>query len=139
MEPDLSRSVTAALLLTETGIVDSQVLVDSLAREIVEPEYLSSPNEALAVGIRKGRREERGEGMLVRGTRVVRIDRNETGAGWIVQLETGWEGKEKGEQGDVDSVLAEVVVNAAGLAASSLLEGVVPDTERISMWPAKGA
>ena len=140
MEPDLSRTVTAALLLTETGIVDSQVLVDSLAREIEEPDYLSNSDlETLAVGVRKGRREERGEGNLVRGTRVVRIDRNEKGSGWIVQLETKWEGKEEGEQGDVESVLAEVVINAAGLMASSLLEGVVPETERIPIWLTKGA
>lgn len=139
MEPDLSDNVVAALLVTETGIVDSQTLVDSLAREIEEPEYLfTSNNEEVAVGVSMGRREESGEGVLVRGTRVVRIDREKKGKGWVVQLETGWEGKEEGEQGEVESVLAEVVVNAAGLAETSLLENVVPERERVQTWPTKG-
>ena len=139
MEPDLSRNVVAALLVTETGIVDSQTLVNSLVREIEEPEYLhTSNNEHLAVGVRKGRREDRGEGVLVRGTRVVRIDRADDGEGWVVQLETGWDGREDGERGDVESVRVDVVVNAAGLAAASLMEDIVPENERMKMWLAKG-
>lgn len=140
MEPDLSSDVKAALLVTETGIVDSQALVDSLAREIEEADYLPSKDGAQhAVGSRGLRPEDRrGDGVLVLGTRIVRIDREEKGTGWIVQMETGWEGREEGEKGEVESVRCEVVVNAAGLGATMLQEGVVPENERIKMYPVKG-
>jgi len=85
-----------------------------------------------------GRVKERGEGVIVPGTRVVRIDREEKGKGWVVQLETGWEGKEEGEKGEVEAVRADVVVNTAGLAAASLLEGIVPESEQVKMYPLKG-
>jgi 2-hydroxyglutarate dehydrogenase len=45
LEPDLSRDVKGALLVTETGIIDSQALVDSLALEIEDPDYLTSKKE----------------------------------------------------------------------------------------------
>jgi L-2-hydroxyglutarate oxidase LhgO len=138
MEPDLSNDVKGALLVTETGIVDSQGLVDSLAREIEEEEYLTiSKAEKKGVGL-SGGNMPRGEGVVVLGTRVVRVDREERGDGWVVQLETGWEGLGEGQKGDVESVRADVVVNAAGLGAASLLEGVVPEKERVQMWPVKG-
>ncbi|KAK4688612.1 F-box and WD-40 domain protein CDC4, partial [Tremellales sp. Uapishka_1] len=134
LEPDLGGDVRAALLVTETGIVDSQGLVDSLEREIEEADF--------AVSIRRGDandiEEERGEGVVVMGTRVVRVDRAEDGKGWIVQIETGWEGKRDGEKGDVESVHAAVLVDAAGIGAATLLEDVVPAGERTNMWLAKG-
>jgi L-2-hydroxyglutarate oxidase LhgO len=139
----LSHDVKGALLVTETGIIDSQALVDSLALEIEDPDYLVSKKaESSAVGIgSKGRREEsRGEGVLVLGTRVVRIDRDmddKGGEGWVVQMETGWEGEE-GTKGQVESVRCGVVVNAAGLGAASLLEGVVPSEEQVEMHLMKG-
>ncbi|WVR08536.1 hypothetical protein IAU60_005591 [Kwoniella sp. DSM 27419] len=128
LEPDLSSSVCGALLIPSTGIVDSQGLVDSLAREIEEPDYASQGAE----------QPTRGEGVIVLGTRVVRIDKDGKGPGWVVQLETGWEGLPDGEKGDVESVRAEVVVNAAGLGAVSLLEGVVREEDMVQMWPVKG-
>jgi 2-hydroxyglutarate dehydrogenase len=137
MEPDLSRDTVAALLLTETGVVDYQALVDTLTREIEESDYLFK-REDVAVGVRKGRREQRGHGVVMLGTRVVRVDRDTKGKGWVVQLENGWEGKGEGERGELESVRAEVVVNAAGLGATSLLEGVVPDSDRVQMRPSKG-
>lgn len=137
MEPDLSRDTVAALLLTETGVVDYQALVDTLTREIEESDYLFK-REDVAVGVRKGRREQRGYGVVMLGTRVVRVDRDTKGKGWVVQLENGWEGKGEGERGELESVRAEVVVNAAGLGATSLLEGVVPDSDRVQMRPSKG-
>lgn len=145
MEPDLGPNVVGALLITETGIFDSQGLVDSLAREIEEDDYLET-NSAQHVGVgltgKGGKRREgdngRGEGVIVLGTRVVRIDREENGSGWIVQLESGWEGLEPGQQGEVESVKADVVVNAAGLGSTALLEGIVPDSELVKMWPVKG-
>lgn len=142
LEPDLSRDVRGALLVTETGIVDSQGLVDSLEREIEEEEYLSSSNgEYFGVGVRGGRSRKgagRGEGVIVKGTRVARIDRETEGNGWVIQLESGWENLEEGQKGDVESVRSDVVVNAAGLGAVSLMEGLVPDNERVQMWPVKG-
>ncbi|XAO22258.1 hypothetical protein I312_101027 [Cryptococcus bacillisporus CA1280] len=106
LEPDLSPKVCGALLIPSTGIVDSQGLVDSLEREVEDPDYNPSAS-----------REDRGEGVIVLGTRVVRIDREESGSGWVVQMETGWEGLGEGEKGEVESVRADVVVNAAGLGS----------------------
>ena len=137
MEPDLSPDIVGALLVTSTGIVDSQGLVDSLSREVQEEEYLG--DSGVGVGFKQGKRTaERGEGVIVPGTRVVRIDREEKGNGWVVQLETGWEGKEEGEKGEVEAVRADVVVNTAGLAAASLMEGIVPEKDQVKMYPLKG-
>ena len=138
MEPNLGRNVIAALLLTETGIVDPRALSESLAREIADPEYLSNTLVGTGVGTTKGMRDVRGHGVIARGTRAVRIDPDETGKGWVAQLETGWEGKAEGEKGEVESVHADVVVNAAGMGAASLLEGVVPEQDRVEVWPMKG-
>ncbi|WRT70696.1 uncharacterized protein IL334_007694 [Kwoniella shivajii] len=125
LEPDLSTSVCGGLLIPSTGIVDSQGLVDSLSREIEESEYTPSGND-----------ENRGEGVIVLGTRVVRIDKDPKG-GWVFQLETNWEGLDKGQKGDVESVKADVLVNAAGLGAVSLTEGVVGE-EQVKMYAVKG-
>nr|XP_031862525.1 uncharacterized protein CI109_002022 [Kwoniella shandongensis]KAA5529597.1 hypothetical protein CI109_002022 [Kwoniella shandongensis] len=130
LEPDLSLKVCAALHIPSTGIVDSQGLVDSLALEIEDPDYNPSSTNST--------RETRGDGVIVMGTRVVRIDREEKGKGWVVQLETGWEGLAEGEKGEVESVRVEVVVNAAGLGSVSLLEGVVPEEDMVKLYPVKG-
>ena len=147
-EPDLSPDVCAALLVTETGIVDSAGLVDTLAREIEEPDYLETAGsgdtwgngEAVRVGVGLEHHEfDRGEGVIVPGTRVVRIDREEGGGkGWVVQLETGWEGLPEGERGQVEAVRAEVVVNAAGLNSASLVEQLIPEKQRTGIWVSKG-
>lgn len=140
LEPDLSPGVVGALLVTETGIVDSQALVDSLQREMDEPEYLFASNgEEVAVGTAAtGEPREPGEGVSMVGTRVVRVDREEKGDGWVVQMESNWEGLAEGERGEVESVRADVVVNAAGLGAVSLMEGIVPPDEMHDMWLVKG-
>ncbi|ODN82916.1 hypothetical protein L202_01166 [Cryptococcus amylolentus CBS 6039] len=127
LEPDLSSKVCAALHIPSTGIVDSQGLVDSLELEAEDPDYNPSPSG-----------ERRGEGVIVKGTRVVRIDREEQGEGWVVQMETGWEDLGEGEKGEVESVRAGVVINAAGLNSVSLCEGVVPEDEMVHLWPVKG-
>jgi len=120
--------------VTETGIIDSQALVDSLAMEVEDPDYLASKKaESSAVGrVREG---TRGEGVLVMGTRVVRIDKDTDGKGWVVQMETGWGEEGKGQ---VEAVKCQVVVNAAGLGAASLLEGIVPEEEQPQMYLVKG-
>lgn len=138
MEPDLSPKVCAALLVTETGIVDSASLVDSLAREIEEADYLetsSTEGVSVGVGLAKGGMD-RGEGVVVPGTRVVRIDPADDG--WVVQMETGWEGLSPGETGDIEAVKAQVVVNAAGLNSASLVEQLVPESQRTGVWISKG-
>jgi hypothetical protein len=135
LEPDLSRDVKGALLVTETGIIDSQALVDSLALEIEDPDYLPS-KQAESSSVGRMKEETRGEGVLVMGTRVVRIDKDPEGKGWIVQMETGW--SEDGEKGQVESVKCQVVVNAAGLGAASLLEGIVPEQDQPKMYLVKG-
>lgn len=136
LEPDLSHDVKGALLVTETGIVDSQSLVDSLAMEIEDPDHLSSNNaESSAVGGSRRREERRGEGVLVMGTRVVRIDKDDKD-GWVVQMETGW--SPDGQKGQVESVRCQAVINAAGLGAASLLQDVVPPEDQVPMYLVKG-
>ncbi|WWC92313.1 uncharacterized protein L201_007267 [Kwoniella dendrophila CBS 6074] len=131
LEPDLSKNVIGALLIPSTGIVDSQGLVDSLSREIEESDYnIDDFSSSLE-------KENRGEGIIVLGTRVVRIDKDPKDDSWVIQLETNWEGLEEGQKGDVESVRAQVVVNAAGLGAVSLTEGVVGDQD-IKMYAVKG-
>ncbi|OCF54720.1 FAD dependent oxidoreductase [Kwoniella mangroviensis CBS 10435] len=136
LEPDLSASVCGGLLIPSTGIVDSQGLVDSLEREIEDPDYnsISSSSSSSSSSLNG---EARGEGVVVLGTRVVRIDKEEKGNGWVVQLETNWEGLGEGEKGDVESVRTDVLVNAAGLGAVSLTDGVVGDG-KMKMYAVKG-
>lgn len=133
LEPDLSRDVKGALLVTETGIVDSQALVDTLALEIEDAEYLPT-NKAESSAVGRWRAEQRGEGVLMMGTRVVRIDKDERD-GWVVQMETDWG---EGQRGEVESVRCQVVVNAAGLGAATLLEEVVPPEDQVRMHLVKG-
>jgi 2-hydroxyglutarate dehydrogenase len=68
LEPDLGPNVLAAMLSTESGIVDSHALMESLEAEITGqlPEQKSA---------------ESGNGSVVLGTEVVRIDpyRDESG------------------------------------------------------------
>jgi L-2-hydroxyglutarate oxidase LhgO len=116
MEPDLAPWIKAAMISTETGIVDSHALMESLEREI---------------------EEEGGEGLIVRGTRVVRVDPDPKGEGWVVQMETGWS-KEHDHQGETEAVLAKVVVNAAGLGAAHIINPLLPASQRTKMWLSKG-
>lgn len=134
MEPDLSPAVNGAVILTETGILDRGDLIHSLEREVEEEEYLSGSGST-GVGSKRGvgrrgagKGDKRGEGVIVRGTRVVRIDPGEKG-GWVVQLESGWNG-DVGSKGEVEAVRAEVVINAAGWEGAGLLNGVIPEEER---------
>ena len=114
LEPNLAPWIKAAMISTETGIVDSHALMESLEREI---------------------EEEGGEGLIVRGTRVVRVDPDPQGQGWVVQMETGWTGSGEGE---TESVLAKVVVNAAGLGAAHIINPLLPENERTKMYLSKG-
>lgn len=100
IEPDVGPGVIAALLSSETGIVDSHSLMTSLESIIEESE----------------------QGQVVLGTKVVRIDRMEGSGGkrgdgseegWVVQSITGED--EFGNGGERSAVLAKVVINAAGL------------------------
>lgn len=96
LEPDLSTSTSAAVLTPETGILDVHALMESFEADIVGT----------------------GQADLVYGTRVLRIDRMEGGAGkgkrgdgsdegYVVQTQT--------DDGPASSVLARIVVNSAGL------------------------
>jgi 2-hydroxyglutarate dehydrogenase len=62
LEPDLGPNVLAAMLSTESGIVDSHALMESLEAEITG----QLPQQKSA---------DSGNGSVVLGTKVVRIDR----------------------------------------------------------------
>lgn len=84
LEPDLGPNVLAAMLSTESGIVDSHALMESLEMEI---------NGQLPG---QGSETDAGRGSVVLGTKVVRIDpyRDESGGKlantWFVGF---WQGK----------------------------------------------
>lgn len=61
LEPDLGSNVLAAMLSTESGIVDSHALMESLEQEVDQ---------------------------VVLGTRVTQIDRDPNNEGWVVQIQT---------------------------------------------------
>ncbi|KAH9943374.1 NAD dehydrogenase [Epithele typhae] len=110
MEPDLHPDIVAALWSPETGIVDSHALMESLEKDIGE----ASGSE------------------IVYSTKVVRIDRNPDGPGWVVQLVTG-----DAEEGD--ALLARTIINCAGLSAPLVLNSILPEQERIPMFFARGS
>lgn len=139
LEPDLGDNVLAALLSTESGIVDSHALMGSLEAEI--------------------QGQEAGNGSVVLGTKVVRIDpyRDEAGGessfffwaknsadsaaaaarfsgatnGWVVQTLT--EGSDR-----PDAILTKALILSAGLSCVHLLNPLLPPTERLKAYYAKG-
>lgn len=122
LEPDLSSKIVAALLSTETGIVDSHSLMEGFEKDITEA-----------------------GGELVYSTRVVRVDPH-TGSsqteghvsdeaaedGWIVQTVTG-------DAEESDSLLARTLISSSGLAGPMILNSLLPLEERIPMYYAKGS
>ncbi|KAH6915211.1 NAD dehydrogenase [Coprinopsis sp. MPI-PUGE-AT-0042] len=130
MEPDLSPGVLGALWVPGSGIVDSHTLMQSLETEV---------------------RESDG-GEVVCGTSVARIDpyirskrpvSNVEGAegvesGWVVQVVTSPEGS-SAEEPQTDAILAKTLINAAGLSSTYVLNSILPPSERIPMYFAKGS
>jgi len=117
LEPDLSDDIAAALWCPETGILDSHSFMGSLEKDIIESEG----------------------GHVVYNTRVVRIDpyhpanaEADDADGWVVQTVTG-----DAEEGD--AILARTLINAAALSSTLILNAILPETERIPMYYAKGS
>ena len=110
VEPNLHQDITAALWSPETGIIDSHALMESLEKDIADNENSE----------------------LVYSTKVVRIDRNTDGPGWVVQLVTG--GSNEG-----DALVARTVINCAGLAAPLILNAILPEEQRLPMFFARGS
>ncbi|KAH9843870.1 NAD dehydrogenase [Rhodofomes roseus] len=117
LEPDLSKSIVAALWSPETGIVDSHELMDSFEANITD-----------------------GGGEVAYQTRVVRVDPYKPDAssgtglkdsGWVVQTVTG--------EGDSDAMLARTVINCSGLAAHLILNSLLPKESRIPMYYGRGS
>jgi 2-hydroxyglutarate dehydrogenase len=109
LEPDLSKSIVAALWSPETGIVDSHTFMESLEKVITE-----FPESA-----------------LVYSTRVVRVDADKEG--WVIQTLTG----DETEQTDV--LLARNLINASGLSANLILNSLLPPDAMIPMYYARGS
>jgi 2-hydroxyglutarate dehydrogenase len=121
LAPDLSKKIVAALLSSETGIVDSHSLMESFQKDIKEA-----------------------DGELVFSTRVVRVDphagspqaKGHSGEiaedGWVVQMVTG-------DSQESDSLLARTLINASGLAGPMILNSLLPMERRIPMYFAKGS
>ncbi|KAG6840809.1 hypothetical protein C0991_004164 [Blastosporella zonata] len=113
LEPDLSPDITAALWCPETGILDSHTFMESLEKDIIDSEG----------------------GDLVYSTKVVRIDRHapdSLGEGWVVQTVT-----EDAKEGD--AMLARTVINASGLSSALVLNSILPASERLPMYYARGS
>ena len=111
--PELAREITSSLWSPSTGIVDSATLLSSLEKDIGDA-----------------------GGTIAYGTRAVRIDAATEGTqGWIVQTTTSSEES----NGHADSTLARVLINAAGLGAASVLNEVLPPSQHIPLYYARGA
>jgi 2-hydroxyglutarate dehydrogenase len=116
--PQLAPEITSALWSPSTGIVDSVALLASLEKDIRDA-----------------------GGTIAYATRAVRID-SDTAAGvqrpgWVVQTVTGTEANER--NADADATLAPVVINAAGLGATSVLNEILPPSRHIPIYFARGA
>ena len=120
--PQLAREITSALWSPSTGIVDSAALLASLEQDIRDA-----------------------GGTIACATRAVRIDYDSDTAtaaqrpGWVVQTVTGSEENDDGSYADADATLAPVVINAAGLGATSVLNEILPPSRRIPIYFARGA
>jgi len=112
--PELAQEITSSLWSPSTGIIDSATLLSSLEKDI---------GDAGAT--------------IAYGTRVVRIDANtEDTQGWVVQTTTS---SEEGSDGHADATLARVLINVAGLGAVSVLNEVLPPSQHIPIYYARGA
>ncbi len=126
--PLLAPEITSALWSPSTGIVDSAALLDSLEKDIWDA-----------------------GGTIAYATRAVRIDSDAAaaakrgqgggGLGWVVQTVTGTEENDgrADSDSDADATLAPVVINAAGLGATSVLNEILPPSKRIPIYFARGA
>lgn len=114
--PHLAPEITSALWSPSTGIVDSVALLTSLERDIRDA-----------------------GGPIAYATRAVRIDSDTTATvqmpGWVVQTVTGTEEND----GNSDATMAPVVINAAGLGATSVLNEILPSSKHIPIYFARGA
>jgi L-2-hydroxyglutarate oxidase LhgO len=111
--PELAREIASALWSPLTGIVDSAALLNSLEKDI----------------------EDAG-GAIAYATRAVRVDAAaESLTGWIVQTVTSSEEND----GKADATLARVLINAAGLGATSVLNEILPPSEHVPLYFARGA
>jgi L-2-hydroxyglutarate oxidase LhgO len=113
--PELSREIMSALWSPSTGIVDSAALLNSLEKDIRDA-----------------------GGTIAYATRAVRIDVDAAAPdgmpGWVVQTVTGTEENDNG-----DATLARVLINAAGLGATSVLNEILPSSRRVPIYFARGA
>ncbi len=110
MEPNLSGAITGALWSPETGIMDSHALMESFEKDISD------------LG-----------GELVYSTDIVRIDPAAgQSPGCVVQMLTDGASKP-------DAILAETLINAAGLSAPYLLNAILPAEQQIPMYFARGS
>ena len=116
--PELAHEITSALWSPSTGIVDSAALLNSLEKDIRDA-----------------------GGTIACATRAVRIDIHAAAPdgmpGWIVQTVTGTE--ENDTSANADATLARVLINAAGLGATSVLNEILPSSRRVPIYFARGA
>jgi L-2-hydroxyglutarate oxidase LhgO len=116
LEPELSRDIVAALLSSETGIIDSHTFMSSLEEDILESE----------------------NGELVYSTSVVRVDPYQDASanedGWVVQVQTSAPGS-----CSTDTLLARTLINSSGLSAHLILNSLLPLSQRIPMYYARGS
>jgi 2-hydroxyglutarate dehydrogenase len=118
--PELAREITSALWSPSTGIVDSAALLSSLEKDVRDA-----------------------GGTIAYATRAVRVDvdaaaeRSSGGPGWVVQTVTGTEVTDG--KVDADATVARVLMNAAGLGATSVLNEILPPSKRLPIYFARGA
>ncbi|KAF8591549.1 NAD dehydrogenase [Ramaria rubella] len=128
MQPDLSSDIDFALYSPETGIVDSHALMESFEKNIGESE----------------------SGEIVYCTTVVRVDPYhsatpaatqlfEASEGWVVQTISSSAGEGVHEAVHGDALLVKVLINTSGLNANLVLNSLLPVSQAIPMYYARGS
>lgn len=109
LEPSLSPAIAGAIWSPETGVIDSHAFMASLERDV-------------------------GENSLSYSTQVVRIDASQENPGWVVQFITS-----SGTAAEVGAVHARTLINAAGLSAPLLTNTILPKSQWIPSYFARGS
>lgn len=140
MEPDLSKDIGWAMLSERTGIVSSHELMESLEHEITSSESAELVYDTELVRIDPHLPST--SGIAAKGKRGA----DDSQEGWVVQTRTHSAGSSGAEEEQTDSILARVVINAAGLNGHLALNALRADrrfaegegSEEMGMWYSKG-
>ncbi|CAK5262463.1 unnamed protein product [Mycena citricolor] len=126
-KPD-APAVPTALISGDQAREMEPNLSDSISGALWSPETGIIDSHAFMGSLEKDITESGGD--LAYSSDVVRVDRDEDRCGWVVQVITG---------DSSDSLFVKTLVNAAGLSAPLITNTLLPPSERLKMYFAKGS